>query len=159
ALAPIRLDFFGDMLESIRAFDPETQRTTGQLRALDLVAMSEAQLTTDAIRRFRHGYVATFGGQIHGDQLYEAVSEGGRPAGFEHWLPLFYDRMDSLFAYCGDAPVVIDARAEEAAEARFKQIADYYEARRAAYEDDPVKANYRPLKPDRLYLTPDEWRA
>jgi len=159
APAPVRLDFFGDTLESIRAFDPETQRSTGQLRALDLVAMSEAQLTTETIRRFRHGYVAAFGAQTHGDQLYEAVSEGRRPAGFEHWLPLFYDKMDSVFAYCAGAPFVLDAHAEDAAEARFKQIADYYEARRAAYEDDPIKANYRPLKPDRLYLTPDEWRA
>ena len=41
---PVRLDFFGDTLESIRAFDPETQRTTGQLRALDLVPMSEVRL-------------------------------------------------------------------------------------------------------------------
>ena len=159
APAPVRLDFFGDTLESIRAFDPETQRSTGQLRALDLVAMSEAQLTSQAIRRFRQAYVAEFGGQTHGDQLYEAVSEGRRHAGFEHWLPLFFERMDTLFDYLGPAPIILDARAEEAADARFKQIADYYEARRAAYDDDPIKANYRPLKPDRLYLSPDEWRA
>ena len=50
AAAPIRLDFFGDTLESIRAFDPETQRSTGQLRSLDLVPMSEARLTTDSIK-------------------------------------------------------------------------------------------------------------
>jgi transcription-repair coupling factor (superfamily II helicase) len=159
APAPVRLDFFGDALESIRSFDPESQRSTGQLRALDLVAMSEAQLTSQAIRRFRQAYVAEFGGQTHGDQLYEAVSEGRRHAGFEHWLPLFFERMDTLFDYCGPAPIILDARAEEAADARFKQIADYYEARRAAYDDDPIKANYRPLKPDRLYLSPDEWRA
>jgi transcription-repair coupling factor (superfamily II helicase) len=159
APAPVRLDFFGDALESIRAFDPETQRSTGQLRALDLVAMSEAQLTSQAIRRFRQAYVAEFGGQTHGDQLYEAVSEGRRHAGFEHWLPLFFETMDTLFDYLGPAPIILDARAEEAADARFKQIADYYEARRAAYDDDPIKANYRPLKPDRLYLSPEEWRT
>jgi transcription-repair coupling factor (superfamily II helicase) len=159
APAPVRLDFFGDTLESIRAFDPESQRTTGQLSALDLVAMSEAQLTSETIRRFRQAYIAEFGGQTRGDQLYEAVSEGRRHAGFEHWLPLFFDRMDSVFDYCGSAPIVLDARAEEAGDARFQQIADYYEARRAAYEDDPIKANYRPLKPDRLYLSPEEWRA
>ncbi len=50
---PVRLDFFGDTLESIRSFDPETQRTVGQMRSLDLVPMSEAQLTTETIRRFR----------------------------------------------------------------------------------------------------------
>jgi transcription-repair coupling factor (superfamily II helicase) len=51
--APIRLDFFGDTLESIRAFDPETQRSTGTLRSLDIVPMSEVRLTTESIRRFR----------------------------------------------------------------------------------------------------------
>ena len=49
---PVRLDFFGDTLESIRGFDPETQRTTDQLRALDLVAVAEFQLTSETIRRF-----------------------------------------------------------------------------------------------------------
>ena len=49
---PVRLDFFGHTLESIRTFDPETQRSTGQMRALDLVPMSEVQLTTDTMRRF-----------------------------------------------------------------------------------------------------------
>ena len=61
AAAPMRLDFFGDTLESIRAFDPETQRSTSQLRSLDLVPMSEARLTTDSIKRFRQGYAAEFG--------------------------------------------------------------------------------------------------
>src|SRR6185369_8045022 len=50
---PVRLDFFGDTLETIRSFDPESQRTTDQLRALDLVPVAEFQLTTETIRRFR----------------------------------------------------------------------------------------------------------
>ena len=58
---PVRLDFFGDTLESIRSFDPETQRTNAELRALDLVPVAEFQLTTDTIRAFRTGYVAAFG--------------------------------------------------------------------------------------------------
>ena len=52
--APVRLDFFGDTLESIRSFDPETQRTTEELRALDLVPMAEFQLTSDTIRPLSH---------------------------------------------------------------------------------------------------------
>ena len=87
---PVRLDFFGDTLESIRSFDAETQRTTDQLRALDLVPVAEFQLTTDTIRRFRTGYVAAFGAASPDDVLYEAVSEGRRHAGMEHWLPLFH---------------------------------------------------------------------
>src|SRR5579863_3595468 len=115
APAPVRLDFFGDALESIRSFDPETQRSVGQLRALDLVPMSEAQVTTDSIRRFRQSYIAAFGGQTHGDTLYEAVSEGRRHPGLEHWLPLFFERMDTLFDYLGDAPMAIEPQSEDAA--------------------------------------------
>ena len=67
--APVRLDFFGDTLETIRSFDPETQRTTEDLRALDLVPMAEFQLTTDTIRLFRTGYVAAFGAAAPDDVL------------------------------------------------------------------------------------------
>jgi transcription-repair coupling factor (superfamily II helicase) len=156
--APIRLDFFGDALESIRAFDPETQRSTGQLRALDLAPMSEAQLTTDTIRRFRQGYALAFGAPRRSDALYETLSEGRRAIGLEHWLPLFYDKLDTLFDYCAGAPVVLDARAEEAAESRFAQIQDYYQARKSADDADPVSADYKPLKPSALYLTLNEWK-
>jgi transcription-repair coupling factor (superfamily II helicase) len=157
--APLRLDFFGDTLESIRAFDPETQRSTGQLRSLDLTPMSEAQLTTESIRRFRQGYVAEFGAPLRGDTIYEAVSEGRRAIGLEHWLPLFYEKLDTLFDYVGDAPVVLDARAEDVAKSRFAQIEDYYSARKAAREQDPVANDYQPLKPDRLYLAAQEFAA
>ena len=153
---PIRLDFFGDTLESIRPFDPETQRSTGQLRSLDLTPMSEAQLTTDTIRRFRQGYQAEFGVPRPGTTVYEAVSEGRRAVGLEHWLPLFYERLDSLFDYVADAPFVLDSRAEDVAKSRLAQIADYYAARKSAREQDPVANDYQPLKPDRLYLSADE---
>ena len=67
---PVRFDFFGDQLESIRSFDPETQRSTDQLRQLDLVPVSEFQLTTETIRRFRLGYVEAFGAPTPDDLLY-----------------------------------------------------------------------------------------
>ena len=158
APAPIRLDFFGDTLKSIRTFDPETQRSIGQLRALDLAPMSEAQLTTETIKRFRQGYAHEFGAPRLGDALYETLSEGRRAIGLEHWLPLFYGGLDTLFDYVGGAPIILDAHAEEAAESRFAHIADYYQARKSADEADPVAADYKPLKPSALYLTPSEFR-
>src|SRR5436305_9049805 len=154
---PARFDFFGDSLESIRTFDAETQRTSRDMRALDLVPISEFQLVTETIRRFRMGYVAEFGAPERDDPLYEAVSEGRRHPGMEHWLPLFQERMDTLFDYLGDAPIAIEPESEEAARERFKQIADYYQARRDALEHAGGGAVYKPLPPDRLYLTEDEW--
>jgi transcription-repair coupling factor (superfamily II helicase) len=155
---PVRLDFFGDTLESIRSFDPETQRSVGQLRALDLVPMSEVQLTTESIRRFRQTYVSIFGGATRDDMLYEAVSEGRRHPGLEHWLPLFHDGLDTLFDYLDGAPLVLDALADDAAGERLAQIADYYAARKAAL-DKPGQSGgvYKPLAPDALYLSPTEW--
>jgi transcription-repair coupling factor (superfamily II helicase) len=154
---PVRFDFFGDSLESIRSFDAETQRTLLDMRSLDLVPISEFQLVTETIRRFRMGYVAEFGAPERDDPLYEAVSEGRRHPGMEHWLPLFQDKMDALFDYLGDAPIAIEAQGEDAVRERFKQIADYYEARREALEHPGSGAVYKPLPPDRLYLTEREW--
>ncbi len=157
-----RLDFFGDTLESIRSFDPETQRSVGQLRSLDLVPMSEVQLTTETIKRFRQNYIALFGAATRDDLLYEAVSEGRRHPGLEHWLPLFSEGLDSLFDYIGGAPLVMDPLADEAASERLSQIKDYYEARRSALDKTGAdKASqgipYKPLPPDALYLAPSEW--
>ncbi len=89
--------------------------------------------------------------------LYEAVSEGRRHPGMEHWLPLFPERMDTLFDYLGGAPVAIEPQAEDAARERFKQINDYYDARKEALDIPGGGAVYKPLPPDRLYLTEDEW--
>src|SRR6204780_3895944 len=154
---PVRFDFFGDSLESIRTFDAETQRTLLDMRALDLVPISEFQLVTETIRRFRMGYVAAFGAPERDDPLYEAVSEGRRHPGMEHWLPLFQDRMDTLFDYLGDAPVAIEPQSEDAARDRFMQISDYYEARREALNHPGGGAVYNPLPPERLYVTEEEW--
>src|SRR5258708_1438479 len=154
---PVRFDFCGDQLESIRSFDAEPQGTRLDLRLLDLVPIAEFQLVTETIRRFRMGYVAAFGAPERDDLLYEAVSEGRRHPGMEHWLPLFQERMDTLFDYLGDAPVAIEPQSEDAARERFKQIVDYYEARREAMEHPGSGAIYKPLPPDRLYLTEDEW--
>src|SRR6516165_3094832 len=96
---PVRLDFFGDTLETIRSFDPESQRTTGQLHRLDLVPVAEFHLTPDSIKRFRLGYVEAFGAPAPDDLLYEAVSEGRRHPGMEHWLPLFHEQMQTLLDY------------------------------------------------------------
>src|ERR1019366_2506045 len=98
-----------------------------------------------------------------GHALARSGSDLGIPAGYrdhpgmEHWLPLFQERMDTLFDYLGDAPVAIEPQSEDAARERFKQIADYYEARREAMEHPGGGAIYKPLPPDRLYLTEDEW--
>jgi transcription-repair coupling factor (superfamily II helicase) len=150
---PVRLDLFGDTLESIRAFDPETQRSTKQLKAVDLLPVSEALVDAKAISRFRSGYLEAFGA-AGDDPLYATVSEGGRRAGMEHWLPLFYERMETLLDYLPkDSLIGLDHLFREARDERLAMIRDAYDARAQADR----KAHYHPLPPERLYLTEEEW--
>ncbi|TGQ54010.1 transcription-repair coupling factor [Mesorhizobium sp. M1C.F.Ca.ET.193.01.1.1] len=156
----LRLDFFGDTLESIRVFDVATQRTTGQRKSMALQAMSEVALTPETISRFRRSYIEAFGAPSRDDALYAAVSEGRRFAGMEHWLPFFYERLETVFDYLPDAPVVFDHLAHEALAERHTLILDHYEARRkqadAALKD---AVPYKPVAPDLLYLSPENLKA
>ena len=160
---PVRLDFFGDTLESIRSFDPANQRTIGQVRSLDLNPMSEVTLTPETISRFRKNYLSLFGAATRDDALYAAVSEGRRYAGMEHWLPLFHDRLETVFDYIRGFRLVTDHTVREAAEERAKLIRDYYEAR--LNSATPGKGHlaqgtpYKPVPPERLYLGAGEFGA
>jgi transcription-repair coupling factor (superfamily II helicase) len=122
--APLRFDFFGRQLETIRTFDPDTQRTTGNLKSVALAPMSEVLLDEATIRRFRANYTGSFGGNTSGDPLYAAISAGQRYPGFEHWMAFFYEKLDRLSAYVGAAPFVLDYQASEAIADRQEQIAD-----------------------------------
>ena len=154
---PVRFDFFGDAIETIRTFDAQTQRSETALRGLDLVPVAEFQLVTETIRRFRTGYVAEFGAATPDDLLYEAVSEGRRYPGMEHWLPLFHNKLETVFDYLSGTPLALEHLAEDAAHERFTQIADYYDARRDALKDGVTPA-YKPLPSARLYLPENEWK-
>jgi transcription-repair coupling factor (superfamily II helicase) len=158
---PFRLDLFGDEIEGIRRFDALSQRTTDTADRVVLEPMSEVLLDSESIARFRKGYRELFGAVTGDDPLYEAVSEGRKFPGMEHWLPLFHERMATLFDYLPEAPVVLEHQADQARETRLGQIAEFHEARQTMQAvDRKAKAPvYRPLPPERLYLTAEEWQA
>ncbi|MEM0906868.1 MAG: CarD family transcriptional regulator, partial [Pseudomonadota bacterium] len=151
---PVRLDFFGDTLETIRPFDPETQRTTGQWRDIRLVAMSEVVLTKAAIGKFREGYLRQFGAAQKDDILYHSISEGVRAVGIEHFMPLFHDELATVLDYVPGAPLVIDHLAEDAIAKRVAEIEDHYESRLATV-GSAMGAPYNPLPVEALYVTGD----
>ncbi|MGI9371945.1 MAG: transcription-repair coupling factor [Hyphomicrobiales bacterium] len=158
ASEPVRLDLFGDSLESIRTFDPQTQRTTGQLKSVNLLPAGELRLTPETIGRFRTRYAAEFGGITSSDPLYEAISAARRYQGMEHWLPLFHDEMASIFTYAPWHAISLDNAVEEASSARLELIQEYYNARVDALEQDTFgAAPYKPLKPAQLYLSEADW--
>ena len=154
----LRLDFFGDELESLRLFDPTTQRTTGAVDSHLLLPASEALLDEDTVKRFRTRYRERFGANATQDPLYQAVSDGRRLAGMEHWLPLFEDRLATLFDHLSaDDLVLIDSAAIGAGEERLSDIADYHSQR--GETAGQAAGSYRPLDTDALYLTHDEFAA
>jgi transcription-repair coupling factor (superfamily II helicase) len=151
----LRLDFFGDELETLRLFDPNTQRSVGSVDQHLLLPASETLIDEDTVKRFRSRYRELFGANATSDPLYQAVSEGRRIAGVEHWLPLFEDRMATLFDHLGAHDVmVVDTGALAAADERLTDVADYFAARTDTSGKAP--GSYRPLAPGELYLTRGE---
>ena len=152
----LRLDFFGDEIESLRRFDPVDQRSTGSAKEFLLMPASEALLDEDNIKRFRQRYRESFGATATGDPLYQAVSDGRRLAGMEHWLPLFEERLATVFDYLGEDDIVVrDPGTDGSLDSRWESIDDYFQNRTRAMQSEP--GSYRPLPPGALYLASGEW--
>ncbi len=165
---PVRMDLFGDEIESLRTFDPATQRTLEKIKSLTLQPATEFFLDEDSIARFRAGYREIFGAVQKDDPLYEAVSEGRRYSGMDHWLSLFHGGVDTLFDYAPGASVSFDYHAADAHDERIKHIRDFFQARKTLETDSTKKAKksdvslsgtiYHPLPVERLYIEDREWR-
>nr|MBP9952817.1 transcription-repair coupling factor [Cypionkella sp.] len=157
---PVRLDFFGDVLDGARRFDPVSQRTTEKLTAVEFAPMSEVILDDAAITRFRQNYRVEFGTAGSDDPLYEAVSAGRKHQGMEHWLPYFHARMQSLFDYLPSASVMLDDQVTPARLSRWEGIEDQYDARLEAMKaKGRLDTVYKPCAPGLLYLDDPAWEA
>jgi transcription-repair coupling factor (superfamily II helicase) len=152
----LRLDFFGDEIDSIRRFDPADQRSTDRAEHFILMPASEALLDVETIKLFRSRYREKFGATATQDPLYQALSDGRRMAGMEHWLPLLEERLSTLFDHLGEHDLIVrDTAADQALTSRREAIEDYYQNRVSAGSGEA--GTYRPLEPDQLYLGRDEW--
>ncbi|MBC7637512.1 MAG: transcription-repair coupling factor, partial [Acetobacteraceae bacterium] len=155
--APVRLDLFGDEIESIRNLDAATQRSGAKLASVSLRPVSEVFLDRDSIARFRTGWRDLFSQAAAQDQIYLSISEGRRHPGMEHWVPLFHESMETLLDYLPGASVSFDHQADAVLSARLEMIADHYAARQAMPRDG--EAAYRPLPARLLYLDRTSWEA
>jgi len=169
AKEPSRLDFFGDTLDTIRRFDPLTQRTTSKATRITLSPVGEYMQDDASIQRFKRNYQNTFGPATGEDPLYEAISGGRKFGGAEHWLPLFHDHLETIFDYVPDGQLLLDHQIDEVFASRLEAITDYYEARREAYDlwkSEQKKRSaigasspYKPVTPDSLYLDKQDFDA
>ena len=163
---PIRIDLFGDDVESIKVFDSASQRSIKTISSLALLPASEFFLNKESIENFRQGFREYFGMAGTKDPIYEAISEGRKMNGCDHWLPLFYGGlMDSVFDYVPDSTVSFDHNAPIAWNERITQIDDFYQTRQTllkASQDKKAKATasvgeaYHPLPAELLYLESQE---
>ncbi|HEX3351113.1 MAG TPA: transcription-repair coupling factor [Acetobacteraceae bacterium] len=154
---PVRIDLFGDTIETIRRFDPGTQRSADTLDRFVLRPVSEVFLDKESVSRFRESWRELFGQKAAQDPIYLSISEGRRHPGMEHWVALFHTGMETLLDYLPGASVSLDHQADDVLAARLEMIADHYAARKMVPRDGEVP--YRALPPERLYLDRAEWDA
>ncbi|GAB6262269.1 transcription-repair coupling factor [Photobacterium sp. R1] len=144
---PYRIDFFDDEVDSIRQFDPESQRSTGEIGNIHLLPAHEFPTDEVAVENFRMRWRERFEARREPESIYQQVSKRTWPAGIEYWQPLFFEQTDTLFDYLpADTLLLTIGELEQAAE-HFLSDADYrYQERRV----DPL----RPLlEPKELWLS------
>jgi transcription-repair coupling factor (superfamily II helicase) len=149
---PYRIELFDDEIESIRTFDPETQRSNQKVDAVRLLPAREFPLTEESAKAFRNTLRERFPIDPRHCPLYQDIKEGATPAGIEYYLPLFFKQTETLFDYLsGDALFVLAEGALDAADAFWTQTGARYE-QRAHDVERPV------LPPAELYLPPQQLR-
>ncbi len=149
---PYRIELFDDEVDSIRSFDPETQRSRDKVEAVELLPAREFPLTDDATRAFRHRLRERFPIDVRRCPIYQDMKQGVTPGGIEYYLPLFFEATETLFDYLADSALfVLDENALDAAEQSWQQTASRYD-QRAHDIERPI------LPPDELYLAPDKLR-
>jgi transcription-repair coupling factor (superfamily II helicase) len=154
---PVRLDFFDDDIESLKTFDPLSQRSEDWVASVTLPPASELVPDEAALSLFRQGYRTYFPQGVE-DDLYAMVSEGQLPPQAIHYLPLFFEKpLYSAFDLLPQKTLIVAPPTfADALKARQESIADAYETRlKLLAQGEGVP--YRPLPPELLYLTEADW--
>jgi transcription-repair coupling factor (superfamily II helicase) len=146
--APVRVDLFDDRIESIRHFDPDTQRSLELIEELRLLPAREMPLDADAVRHFRRRFRERFEGDVARMPVYRGVAEGLAPPGIEFYLPLFFDETASLGDYLpADAVIATELDLNAA-------LADSWQEIEARYEDRRHDIERPLLPPEEAFHTP-----
>ncbi len=150
---PYRIDLFDNEIESIRIFDPETQKTISKTDAIRLLPAHEFPLDEAGVKTFRRRYRERFEGNPQESLIYTSVSAGAPTGGIEYYLPLFFEQTASLFDYLpGATRFCVAGPVLEAAETFLDEAAARYEQRRHDRQ--------RPLlRPDEIFLSRDDLAA
>lgn len=143
---PFRLDLFDTVIESIRHFDPETQRSTTTLDAIELLPAREFPLDQDGIQHFRQAYRAHFAGDAKKALIYNAVSDGFAAPGIEFFIPLFFESLSTIFDYCADDAKFVCMGAA------LDNVDTLYSEASSRFEEAKLVTEWPPLEPKELFL-------
>ena len=150
AALPVRIDLFDDEIDTLRTFDPDSQRTVERIERLDLLPAKEFPFDDAAVARFREQWHDLFQVDVRQCSIYQDVSSYIAPNGVEYYLPLFFDELATLFDYLPtDAIFITEAGMAAAAQTFEGDVNNRYESLRHDVER-PV------LAPQKLYLGADE---
>ncbi|MGB5590689.1 MAG: transcription-repair coupling factor [Gammaproteobacteria bacterium] len=149
---PYRIDLFDDEIDTIRRFDPESQRSDAPQDAVSILPAREFPFTEAAIASFRERFREAFPGDLSQVQIYKDVSDGIAPGGIEYYLPLFFEHTATLFDYLPPGSTVADLdQASAGASETWRNIEDRYEQLRHDLS--------QPRLPPRLLFIDDEQLA
>ena len=148
AESPFRLDLFGDEIENIRFFDPDTQKSTGETQSFGMLPAREFPTDREAAEQFRKAYRRSLAGDPQSSIIYREVSQRRFPAGIEFYLPLFFETPGTLFDYLpGGVQWVLPANWRDKIRAEWANVVDRFEH----CSLDPERP---PLSPEFLCVTP-----
>lgn len=150
AETPYRIDLLDDDIDSIRIFDPETQRSGEQISSLRLFPAREFPTESQALSQFRQAWRARLPGDPAACPLYQDVSHGLLPGGLESYLPLFFEQTATLFDYFSTPPLVVSFASNRARAEDFQAQIDH------RYEQLRHDSQRPLLPPQALYLSPEQ---
>ena len=127
---PFRIDLFDKEIETIRVFDPETQRSIEQVDSIRLLSAREFPLTDDAINRFQDRWHQHFQVDPRKCQVYQDISQGLSPPGIEYYLPLFFDELETLFDYLPEDTLVLTCDIDKGVQESWQSAESRYESLR-----------------------------
>lgn len=143
---PYRIELFDDEVETIRTFDPDTQRSLEKVEQIRLLPAREFPFDDSAIKCFREAYRSSIEGDPKKSIVYRDVSNGLSPPGIEYYLPLFFDQIRTLFDYLPDNTLLFTMDGiETAAEEFWQECSERHEMARFNLE-------HPPLPPKQLFL-------
>ncbi len=147
---PLRIDLLDEEVDTIRSFDPDTQRTRERLTRVRVLPAREFPLSEEAISGFRQRYRSVFEGDPKASLIYREVSEGRTPGGLEYYLPLFFEQTATLFDYLPGSVLALESLHSR------ERAADFIESVAARYEQRRHDVERPLLPPARIYLPADE---